>query len=126
MQSRRRQTAATAPLRAGGSTARNVHVARHCGARSFDPELMLFRFAGEERLESLVDRLCATASQQLSEFHVVVVPQTAKCRASRGYADAIAAIAEVLGMRSDEAETGMEAFNVVIARRPASARERRD
>src|SRR5437764_12408352 len=100
MQSRRRQTAATAPLRGGGSTARNVHVARHCGALGFDPELMLFRLAGEERLESLIDRFCAAAPQQVSQFHVVVVPQTAKYRARRGYADAIAAIAEVLGMRS--------------------------
>src|SRR5947209_20131135 len=97
---------------------------RDRGSGSFDAELMAFRLAGQQAIERAVDRFRTATAQQIAQLDLLVVTKASEDGARRGDADAVAAIAEIVGQRRDETQPHAQPFDCVIARRAAGPRKR--
>ena len=78
------------------------------------------------RSKALVHRLGTAVAKQIAQFDALIMAEAAEDGPRRCDADAVAAVAEIMGQRSDEAEADAEPLDLIIARRAAGARERRD
>src|SRR5438067_4843159 len=89
---------------AAGLAAGHAHVPLDRGRGRFDAEIVPLGLAGEQPNERLVHRLRTAAAQRRAKLDLLVVAQAAEDRPGRRHADAVAALAEIVRQRRDEAE----------------------
>ena len=111
---------------AWGSAPGNAHVTRDRGALGVDAEFMAERLARDQLVERRVDARRPAGTQQIAQFDSLVMAEATEDRASRGNPDAVAAGAEIVGERGDQAKLRLRPGELEIARRPASAVQGRD
>src|SRR4051794_7878033 len=87
---------------------------------------MALGFPGKEPVQRLIDRRGASAAQKVAELHPLVVSEAAEDGARCRDPDAIAAVAEIVRQRRNEAEPDAEPVHIVIASWAAGANERRN
>src|SRR5690242_20581281 len=85
---------------------------------------MALGFARQELAQRLVDSIRSAAPQQIAQLHFLIVAEAAEHGARRRDADAVAAIAEVVSQRRDQAQS--DALHLIITRGATRARERRN
>ena len=87
------------PLAAG-----NAHVARDGRASRFDLELMPFWLTRQQPIERVVDRPRSPVSKEVAKLHLLIMAEASKDSPGRGDPDPVAAFAEVMRQRRDQAE----------------------
>ena len=110
------------------SAARRVHMTlRSRRSRSGDDEIVTLGFARYRRADRLDKRPVGRgAAERLAQIGRILLAETHIEHAGAGDAHPVAAFAEIVGKRRDEAEASPSLLNVVIARRAAGGVSRRD
>src|SRR5690606_15990971 len=93
--------------------------------RRRDAEIVPSRPAAAQPAEQRRHRPGPAFAQRVAQPPLPVMPEAAIDRPGRGDPDAVAAVAEIVAERRDQAEPGAEPGDLVIARRSAGAQERR-
>ena len=89
---------------------------RRRGGRA-DYEVMSAWLSCEQPVEQGIDFLPPPATQRIAQIHVLLVPQAAIHGPGRGNANPIAAIAEIVGERRDEAQASAGFFDAHVTSR---------